>query len=512
MAEGDCRFSGDACEVISASHFFRRPEACTRSPSRLSKTLTLSPEPRKRVVGWRMAYLRVRPPSLMSLPAEIPAPSGAKSLPSPGDMLGEKYRIVRASGRGGIGIVYEATHVRLEQRVAIKMLLPEVLGFPEIVTRFEREGRTAARIRSRHAVRVLDVDSTAAGMPYMVLEYLEGNDLGEELTKRGRIPLPEAVRYVLQACTAMDEAHRLGVVHRDLKPANLFLCFDGAERIVKVLDFGISKLDGEDARLTGTHMTMGTPVYMSPEQVRSAKEVDGRTDIWAMAVILFELVAGEAPFGRGTAASAFAAVVVDPTPPLFGRVPDVPVEVDAVLGRALEKEPAQRFPDIASFGHALAAASKQPVPSGLHKLGSRTGLAAESRFADAPPLADVRHRAHRSRRWHCGRHAGRWLLEEDRLATRSDPVRHGRAGRRNPRGNPRFARRICIRDDGPARAVLGPGRCPPSAEVASSRVGFAFALGSASDPHLRGAASFGGAGPRLRPLNRWLTAIGRRRW
>jgi serine/threonine-protein kinase len=220
--------------------------------------------------------------------------------------------VVRIIGEGGMGLVYEAIHVRLQQRVAIKLLQPRVLNLPEVVARFEREARAACRLKSRNSVRILDVDHTTAGLAYMVMEYLEGRDLSEELEARVRLRPAEAVDFILQACSAMSEAHASGVIHRDLKPSNLFLVPEGDRVVVKVLDFGISKITSEtDAQVTSTFATMGTPLYMSPEQIRSTKNVDARTDIWALGVILYEALTGERPFSGETTTAAAAAIVAD---------------------------------------------------------------------------------------------------------------------------------------------------------------------------------------------------------
>ncbi|MDF2696371.1 MAG: Serine/threonine-protein kinase pkn3, partial [Labilithrix sp.] len=214
-------------------------------------------------------------------------------MPQPGDLVAGKYAVVRVLGEGGMGIVYEATHQRLRQRVALKMLLPSMLEHEVIVSRFEREARAAAQLRGRHCAKVKDVDVTSDGLPYMVMDFLEGHDLQVEIERRGRLPIGEAVDYVLQACAAMVEAHQLGIIHRDLKPSNLFLELDpdsgGESWIVKVLDFGISKVAANegDAKLTEVDAIMGTALYMSPEQVKASHSVDARSDIWALGVILY---------------------------------------------------------------------------------------------------------------------------------------------------------------------------------------------------------------------------------
>lgn len=285
-------------------------------------------------------------------------------MPVIGDVVAGKYLIVRVLGEGGMGIVYEATHQRLRQRVAIKMLLPTMLEHHVVVSRFDREARAAAQLRSRHVARVHDVDVTEDGLPYMVMDFLEGHDLQVELERRRTLPVEEAVDYILQACSAMVEAHQLGIVHRDLKPSNLFLEHDHREassggldatpRIVKVLDFGISKLQADaDAKLTEVDTVMGTALYMSPEQIRASHAVDGRADIWALGVILYEVFAGRVPW-LGTPHQVAAAVVTEDAPDLRTFCPSLPQELTLIIHKCLSREPANRFPDVRTLAVALA--------------------------------------------------------------------------------------------------------------------------------------------------------------
>ncbi len=273
-----------------------------------------------------------------------------------GDIVAGKYRIERVLGAGAMGVVVVATHVHLEQKVAIKFLLPEVAKSTEAVARFAREARAAAKIQSEHVARVLDVATHESGVPYMVMEYLEGRDLEQTREEHGSLPVEKVVDYVLQALEALAEAHVAGIVHRDLKPANMFLArrADGSS-VVKILDFGISKLASDkSAKLTHESAQMGSPLYMSPEQLQRSPEVDARTDIWAIGVILQELVTGTAPFAADSLAEIVAGILS--LPPLRMRLhkPEIPEGLEQVVLRCLEKSPDKRFPDVAKLAVALA--------------------------------------------------------------------------------------------------------------------------------------------------------------
>jgi serine/threonine-protein kinase len=271
-----------------------------------------------------------------------------------GEILSSKYQIVRVIGEGGMGIVYEGVHQRLGQRVAIKTLSPSHKSDREACLRFEREARAAAKLKSKYIAKVTDVDALPDGTPYMVMEYLDGRDLGAELAQRGRLPIAEAVGFVLQACAAMAEAHGRGIIHRDLKPENLFLCDDTVPRTVKVLDFGISKIvDQDEARMTTTGATLGTPLYMSPEQIRAVRTIDARSDIWSLAVIAYEAIAGQPPFEGGGATAVVAAITADEPVPLRKRCREVSQDLSDAVARALQKRPADRFADVTAFAAAL---------------------------------------------------------------------------------------------------------------------------------------------------------------
>jgi eukaryotic-like serine/threonine-protein kinase len=276
-----------------------------------------------------------------------------------GDVVAGKYEVERILGEGGMGVVVAARHRDLDQRVAVKFLLPEIAKRQDAAERFRREARAAVRITSEHVARVLDVGSSEDGVPYMVMEYLQGDDLAAEIRSRGQLPVNEAVSYVLQACEAVAEAHAAGIVHRDLKPANLFLAqrADGS-RLIKVLDFGISKSTTagsmSDLALTSTSALIGSPLYMSPEQMHSAKSVDGRTDVWSLGAITFQLLAGRPPYVAESIPQLCSALLNDAPPPLAGFRNDIHPELENAILGALAKDRNQRFGSVAAFAHALA--------------------------------------------------------------------------------------------------------------------------------------------------------------
>ena len=272
-----------------------------------------------------------------------------------GAMLAGKYRVEHVLGEGGMGIVVAATNEALRQRVAIKLLRSGTLA--NALGRFEREARAAASLRSNHVARVLDVGKLDDGRPYMVMEYLEGQDLGDVIEQAAEMPVHEAVDYVLQACEAIAEAHAAGIIHRDLKPKNLFLSrtVDGRP-LVKVLDFGISKMEdaAEDMSLTRTSEIIGSPSYMSPEQLRSSKGVDVRTDIWALGVVLFELLTKKLPFQALTVTELVAMVLTEPVPDLSADRPDVPQALTDAIHRCLAKKREDRFASVADLVRTIA--------------------------------------------------------------------------------------------------------------------------------------------------------------
>jgi serine/threonine-protein kinase len=276
---------------------------------------------------------------------------------SEGTVLAGKYRVERVIGSGGMGVVVAARHLALDERVAIKFLLPEAAANHEVITRFLREGRAAARVRSEHVARVYDVGTLADGAPYLVMEYLEGNDLGALLRARGPFELEVAVEYVLQACEALADAHALGIVHRDLKPSNLFLIrkSDGTPSI-KLIDFGISKLVGQregDVAVTASAIMMGSPLFMAPEQMKSARDVDARADVWSMGGILYMLLTGRAPFEGETVMGIYEKILLG-VPRASATVPGLPPEIEDAIAGCLQRDVAARFQNVAQVAAAIA--------------------------------------------------------------------------------------------------------------------------------------------------------------
>jgi serine/threonine-protein kinase len=270
-----------------------------------------------------------------------------------GDVLLEKYRVERVLGEGGMGIVVSAEHLGLGERVAIKFLRPSASTRPEALLRFQREGRAAARLKSEHVARVLDVGRLPTGEPYLVMEYLDGKDLGALLRERGRFSIEDAVELTMQACEALAEAHAAGVVHRDLKPGNLVLTqrSDGAP-LVKIIDFGISKLAGSDGEMTESAVMMGSPLYTSPEQMESARDVDARADVWSLGVVLYALIAGSPPF-KGTSVLQVHAAIERGAPSLRDVRPEVPEALSRVVSRCMQRDRDARIADVATLARQL---------------------------------------------------------------------------------------------------------------------------------------------------------------
>ena len=276
-----------------------------------------------------------------------------------GTVIADKYRVERALGEGAMGIVLAARHLELDELVAIKCLRAQMPWSPDVIARFAREAKASARLKSEHIAKVIDVGVSPAVGPYMVMEYLEGEDLAATLKRRGPLPARRAAEYVMQVCEALAHAHAAGITHRDVKPENLFLTRHGDLEVIKVLDFGISKardqgrLFGGQISVKETSVLMGTPLYMSPEQIRSTREVDHRSDIWSLGVVLFELLTGRPAFAADSVTQVCALVLEAAPPPLAEYCASAPPALAAIIERCLMKDQALRFQTAAELANAL---------------------------------------------------------------------------------------------------------------------------------------------------------------
>jgi len=280
------------------------------------------------------------------------------SLPI-GTLIADKYRVERVLGEGAMGIVLAARHIQLDELVAIKCIRAAVPWSSDVLARFAREAKACARLKSEHIAKVIDVGVSPAVGPFMVMEYLEGEDLAAVLRRRGPMPVRRAAEYVMQVCEALAVAHAASITHRDVKPENLFLTRHGDLEIIKVLDFGISKaplqgrLFGGELAVKETQSLMGTPLYMSPEQIRSTREVDHRSDLWSLGVVLFELLTGNPAFAGETVTQVCARVLEAAPPRLGDYCETAPPGLPEIIDRCLMKDPARRFQSAAELANAL---------------------------------------------------------------------------------------------------------------------------------------------------------------
>ncbi len=314
---------------------------------------------------------------------------------APGQIIADKYLVERVIGQGGMGIVVAARHIELDDRVAIKFLSYEVMGNSEAVARFAREARASVKIKSEHVARTLDVGRLDSGAPYMIMEYLEGTDLAARVQQQGPLSVESAIAFMLETCEALAEAHAMGIIHRDLKPSNLFIVrkSDGTESI-KLLDFGISKItrgtdSGAGLDMTRTAAIMGSPLYMSPEQLTSSRDVDARTDIWSLGATLFELLTGSPPFTAASIAELGAKVLTYPTPSVRQVRSDVPEMLDFAIQRCLAKSAHDRYANVAEIAAILADYGPQPLRYTAERIARVLGIAGLSSGAlQSEPLTD----------------------------------------------------------------------------------------------------------------------------
>ena len=317
--------------------------------------------------------------------------------PPLGAVVCAKYRVERLIGRGGMGTVMLAHHLRLDESVALKFLNPQAMKKPDVVARFEREARAVVKLKSPHVTRVLDVEVAENGTPFIVMEYLEGQTLAGLVRGGAALPVDLAVEYMLQACEAVAEAHAMGIVHRDLKPGNLFLTTgaDGSA-VVKVLDFGVSKFGALD-KTSGAEIetlpdaVVGSPPYMSPEQLRSSKQVDARTDIWSIGVVLFEIVTGRMPFAADNLHEHYTKLMLEDAPLPSQVRADLPAKLDAIVGKCLEREAVDRYANVGELARDLAELAPERARASAERvertLATNRAARASRPSLPAPPIA-----------------------------------------------------------------------------------------------------------------------------
>jgi serine/threonine-protein kinase len=304
-----------------------------------------------------------------------------------GSVLNGKYRLVRLVGDGGMGSVYEGLHLVLGTRVAIKLLHPDLARRTGLVERFLQEARVSAQIRSPHVVQVTDVDRTPEGHAYLVMELLEGEPLSSVLERQRRLPVPTACEYTTQILSALEAAHALGVIHRDLKPENVFVTFAAGRPVLKLIDFGIAKArrtDPQQKNLTVAGVVMGTAEYMAPEQARSAAQVDARADLYAVGVMLYEMLSGARPVSGDDARIIALKVERGEITPLVQRMPDVPRELAGLVHRAMAPRPEMRFASATEMRLALEQAA-----TGKRGTAQAVAASASSSVGPVPPVGEL---------------------------------------------------------------------------------------------------------------------------
>jgi len=324
-----------------------------------------------------------------------------------GTVIRGKFRIVRKVGQGGMGAVYEALHLRFNERRALKVMSPDVASDPEFVKRFEREAILTRRLQHPNAVRVDDIEEAEDGRPYIVMEFVEGQSLKRLIQEEGPLPVPRVSAIIKQVAAALEAAHQLGMVHRDIKPDNIVLLSTPAGEQAKVLDFGIAKLKETrlgDTNLTATGVVIGTPQYMSPEQAlgKRGEELDGRSDLYSLGVVMYQMLTGELPFNADTTLALLHAHAFEPPRPIAEVRPDLklPASISGLVMRCLEKKPEDR----PASAQALIDELERAEPEATGKLqtanlpATRT-LEKASPRAEVRPVTQVRAREIRRRRW-----------------------------------------------------------------------------------------------------------------
>lgn len=316
----------------------------------------------------------------------IPLPS----LPAEGDLVQGRYRVLHELGRGGMGIVVGARDERLQREVALKVVLPKMMGSAEAIERFINEARSLAQVDSRHVVRVMDCGTinepaASAGLPFMVLELLRGEDLFSIVARAGTLPVAQVVRLGLDACAGLAAAHSRGIVHRDLKPENLFLAVESdGTQCLKILDFGIARSHAQ-RRLTRGKLGVGSPGYMSPEQVEGSGSVDCRSDVWGLGVVLYELLANRPAFAAEEPRQLCLQILTTDATPLSELRSDLPLGLVQVVERCLQRDPARRFANVAELAEALAPLA-EPLPSSAAVVGIRHQFEVDDERSGLRPL------------------------------------------------------------------------------------------------------------------------------
>jgi serine/threonine protein kinase len=315
--------------------------------------------------------------------SSVPAPNAPPPHPLLGTTVRGTYRILRTLDQGGMGMVFEAEHVRLKRRIAVKVLAQHLAKDAHALARFNREAEIISQLQHPHVVQVTDFDTTEAGEPYLVMELLSGESLSARLERERCLAIVDAVSLAHQVSSGLAAAHAANIVHRDLKPANIFLTqVAGQGTLVKLLDFGISKRAGAGKGLTGEYDILGTPDYMAPEQaLGKTASVDHRGDQYALAVITYEMLAGRTPFAGEDVMDVLRQVISADPPPIEQLAPHVSSDIGDVLRRGLSKDPEHRFPSITQFASALTRASGTSLPPPIEGLGVANTLPA------GPPAA-----------------------------------------------------------------------------------------------------------------------------
>jgi serine/threonine protein kinase len=281
-----------------------------------------------------------------------------------GEILGDKYRVLRFVAEGGMAAVYEAQHLVVKRRFAVKVLRADFSKRREILERFQREAETAGRLECENIAAAVDFGITTDGSPFIVMEYLVGESLDALLAREGHVPVGRGADLCVQACKGVHAAHSAGIIHRDLKPQNLFACRreDGTD-LLKVLDFGIAKLAATEAQsaVTRTGMMLGTPYYMSPEQARGDRDVDHRTDVYGLGAVLYELLCGQKPHPGDSHNAILHHIATQPAIPITDRAPALPTTLVEIVHRSLDRNPRDRFSSAKALGEALAPYARREV-------------------------------------------------------------------------------------------------------------------------------------------------------